>query len=65
VMQALAEAGVLDRGIKLRSMVLPDTFIYHDTPAAMYAAASLDARAITTKVFEVLGKDLAETVKLA
>ena len=65
VMQALAEAGVLDRGIKLRSMVLPDTFIDHDTPAAMYAAASLDARAIVTKVFEVLGKDLAETVKLA
>ena len=47
-------------------MVLPDAFIDQDTPAAMYAKAGLDARAIVTKVFEALGKDAAaETVKLA
>jgi 1-deoxy-D-xylulose-5-phosphate synthase len=66
VLQALAEHGVLDTGCKVRCTVLPDVFIDQDTPAAMYAKAGLDARAIVTKVFEALGKDAAaETVKLA
>ncbi|MGH6682933.1 MAG: transketolase C-terminal domain-containing protein, partial [Pseudolabrys sp.] len=66
VLQALAEHGALDAGCKVRCMVLPDAFIDHDTPTAMYAAAGLDARAIVAKVFEALGKDAAaETVKLA
>ncbi len=66
VMQALAEHGVLDRGLPIRCMVLPDVFLDQDTPAAMYAKAGLDARAIVAKVFEALGKDAAaETVKLA
>jgi 1-deoxy-D-xylulose-5-phosphate synthase len=59
VMQTLAENGVLDRGLKVRSMVLPDVFIDQDSPAAMYAKAGLDAKGITAKVFEALGKDLA------
>jgi 1-deoxy-D-xylulose-5-phosphate synthase len=47
-------------------MILPDQFIDQDTPAAMYASAGLDARAIVAKVFEALGKDVAaETVRLA
>jgi 1-deoxy-D-xylulose-5-phosphate synthase len=57
VLQALAEHGVLDNGLKVRSMVLPDVFIDQDSPAAMYAKAGLDARAITAKVFEMLGRD--------
>ena len=62
----LAEQGVLDRGLRVRCMVLPDVFIDQDTPAAMYATAGLDARAIVAKVFEALGKDVAaETIKLA
>jgi 1-deoxy-D-xylulose-5-phosphate synthase len=66
VLQALAEQGVLDQGVRVRCMVLPDQFIDQDTPAAMYATARLDARAIVAKVFEALGKDAgAETVKLA
>ncbi|MCK0126699.1 1-deoxy-D-xylulose-5-phosphate synthase, partial [Gelidibacter sp. F2691] len=36
VAQLLAEEGVFDRGIKFRSMVLPDTFIDHASPARMY-----------------------------
>jgi 1-deoxy-D-xylulose-5-phosphate synthase len=59
VMQALADHGALDRGLKVRSMVLPDVFIDQDSPAAMYAKAGLDAKGIVTKVFEALGKDLA------
>ena len=66
VLQALADAGALDRGIKFRAMVLPDIFIDQDSPNAMYAKAGLDARGIVTKVFEALGKDAdAERVKLA
>ena len=66
VMQALADHGVFDTGLKFRAMVLPDVFIDQDTPAAMYAAAGLDAKGIVRKVFEALGKDMAaETVKLA
>ena len=66
VLQALAENGVLDRGLKVRSMVLPDVFLDQDSPAAMYAKAGLDAKGIVAKVFEALGKDAAaETVKLA
>jgi 1-deoxy-D-xylulose-5-phosphate synthase len=66
VLNALAEHGMLDRGMKVRTMVLPDVFIDHDTPAAMYARAGLDARGIVAKVFEALGKDVAvESVKLA
>jgi 1-deoxy-D-xylulose-5-phosphate synthase len=66
VLQTLAEHGALDRGIKFRAMVLPDTFIDQDSPNAMYAQAGLDAKGIVVKVFEALGKDkAAETVKLA
>ena len=58
VMQTLAENGALDRGLKVRCMVLPDLFIDQDSPAAMYAAAGLDAKGIVAKVFEALGKDV-------
>jgi len=66
VLQTLAETGTLDRGLKLRTMVLPDIFIDQDSPNAMYAKAGLDAKGIVAKVFEALGKDaIAGTVKLA
>ncbi len=65
VLQTLADHGVLDTGLKVRAMVLPDVFIDQDTPAAMYAKAGLDARGIVAKVFEALGRDVAaETPKL-
>jgi 1-deoxy-D-xylulose-5-phosphate synthase len=67
VLQLLAEQGVLDRGIKLRTMVLPDVFVDHDKPERMYAQAGLDAAGITAKVMTALGKSLApsETKLLA
>jgi len=65
-MQTLAEHGMLDGGLKMRSMVLPDEFLDHDSPNAMYAHAGLDAKGIVAKVFETLGQDFkVETVKLA
>jgi 1-deoxy-D-xylulose-5-phosphate synthase len=64
-LQTLAEHGVLDRGLKVRSMVLPDIFIDQDSPNAMYAKAGLDAKGIVTKAFEALGQNMrGETVKL-
>ncbi|MEJ2376725.1 MAG: 1-deoxy-D-xylulose-5-phosphate synthase [Pseudolabrys sp.] len=66
VLQTLAEHGALDRGLKVRSMVLPDVFIDQDAPAAMYATAGLDAKGIVAKTFAALGKEAAdETVKRA
>jgi 1-deoxy-D-xylulose-5-phosphate synthase len=66
VLQTLADNGVLDTGLKVRCMILPDVFIDQDAPAAMYAKAGLDTRGIVAKVFEALGKDAGvETVKLA
>ena len=65
VLQTLAEHGVLDRGLKVRCMVLPDIFIDQDSPDAMYAKAGLDAKGIVAKAFEALGQNLrGETVKL-
>jgi 1-deoxy-D-xylulose-5-phosphate synthase len=57
VLHTLAENGALDKGLKVRSMVLPDAFIDQDSPAAMYAKAGLDAKGIVTRVFEALGRD--------
>ncbi len=55
VSQLLSENAVFDNGLKFRSMVLPDTFIDHSSPADMYATAKLNASDIETKVLEVLG----------
>ncbi|MDR3469637.1 MAG: 1-deoxy-D-xylulose-5-phosphate synthase [Xanthobacteraceae bacterium] len=57
VLQTLTDHGAADKGLKVRCMVLPDTFIDQDTPAAMYAKAGLDAKGIVLKVFEALGRD--------
>jgi 1-deoxy-D-xylulose-5-phosphate synthase len=67
VLQTLTDHGMLDSGmLRARAMILPDAFLDHDTPAAMYARAGLDSKNIVNKVFEALGKDFkTETVKLA
>ncbi len=55
VSQLLADEGVFDRGLKFRSMVLPDEFIDQASPKDMYAIAALNAPDIEAKVLEVLG----------
>ena len=66
VMQTLAEEGALDRGgLKVRMMVLPDTFIDQDSPNAMYAKAGLDTKGIVAKVFEALGREKIGAIKRA
>jgi len=65
-MQTLAEHGMLDGGLRMRAMVLPDVFLDHDSPAAMLWPRRPRRQGIVAKVFETLGKDFkVETVKLA
>jgi 1-deoxy-D-xylulose-5-phosphate synthase len=53
VAHLLAENGNFDKGLKFRSMILPDVFIDQDTPERMYDVAGLNAKQIAQKVLEV------------
>ncbi len=55
VAQLLSDEAVFDRGLRFRQMVLPDTFIDHASPDAMYREAGMSAADIEAKVLEVLG----------
>ena len=55
VAQLLANEGLFDQGLKFRSMVLPDTFIDHASPDAMYQAAGMNAPQIEAKVLALMG----------
>ncbi len=59
VLHHLSDAGLLDGGLKVRTMTLPDTFIDHDKPEKMYADAGLDSAAIVAKVLAALGREMA------
>ena len=58
VFQMLSERGIFDKGLKIRSMILPDKFINQDTPDNMYAIAGLDAESIEKKVLETLNSNI-------
>jgi len=64
VMHFMAEEGLLDGAIKVRSLVLPDIFIDHNSPNTMYETAGLDAIHIAQKAFDVLGVDTANLDEL-
>jgi 1-deoxy-D-xylulose-5-phosphate synthase len=55
VLQFLAHKGLLDGGLKVRPLVLPDEFTQHAKPEKMYADAGLDAAGIVKTVFAALG----------
>ena len=56
VLQYLATNGLLDHGLKVRPMILPDRFIDHAAPARQYAQAGLDAPAIVATALATLGQ---------
>jgi 1-deoxy-D-xylulose-5-phosphate synthase len=58
VMQFLSDRGVFDRGLKFRSLILPDMFIDQDTPEKMYEAAGLDSTSIANKIEETLNSNI-------
>ena len=67
ILHALAAEGLLDRGLKIRTLTLPDRFIEQNKPAVMYAEAKLDAGNIAATVLAALGREAggAEIVRLA
>ena len=56
VLQCLERNRLLDEGLKIRTMMLPDSFIEHDAPEAMYAAAALNAPDIVANALAALGQ---------
>lgn len=58
VLQHLSDTGLLDGGLKVRTMVLPDKFIDHGKPAQMYSDAGLDSDGIVARVFAALGREM-------
>ena len=58
IFQALSERGIFDKGLKIRSMILPDRFIDQDTSENMYKAAGLDAQAIEQKALDTLKSNI-------
>ena len=61
VLQALAEHGAFDRGLKIRTLMLPDVFQDQDKPDFMYAQAGLDADGIVAGALSALGLDNVST----
>ena len=58
VAQLLSERGVFDKGLKFRSMILPDVFIDQDNPEVMYKKAGLDSLSIVNKIENVLKSNI-------
>jgi|TARA_B110000438_G_C15800792_1_gene645062 1-deoxy-D-xylulose-5-phosphate synthase len=54
----LSEKNLLDKGLKFRSMILPDKFIDQDKPELMYKFARLDAQSIQEKVLDLLNSNI-------
>ena len=64
VAQLLADKGIFDKGLKFRSLMLPDIFIDQDTPEKMYDVAGLNAKQITQKILDVFfSKDSIKIIK--
>ena len=58
VAQLLSERGIFDKGLKFRSMILPDAFLEQDTPDEMYKKAGLDKVSIADKIENVLKSNI-------
>ena len=60
VLHYLAMNSLLDHGLKIRTMVLPDIFLDHDSPQAQYDKARLNARHIVETALSALGREIIE-----
>jgi len=58
VTQLLSDRGFFDKGLKFRSMILPDKFLDQDTFDNMYKVAGLDCDSIVQKVENVLNSNV-------
>jgi 1-deoxy-D-xylulose-5-phosphate synthase len=57
VLQLLATKGVLDRGLRVRPMILPDVFLAHADPEVQYAEAGLKTKDIVATALAALGSE--------
>ena len=57
-MQFLASEGLLDNGLKIRTLVMPDIWVEQAKPEVMNAMAGLDRAGIVQTVFKALGRSL-------
>jgi 1-deoxy-D-xylulose-5-phosphate synthase len=64
VLHSLAERGLLDRGLRVRTLTLPDIFQDQDSPEKMYEQAGLDARSIAATVIKAIGRGDERALKL-
>ena len=58
IMQLLSDRGIFDKGLKFRSMILPDLFIDQDSPEKMYEKAGLDSLSIANKIEDTLKSNI-------
>jgi len=58
VLHYLSNEGALDHGLRVRTLTLPDAFMDHAKPEAMYARAGLDSAGIVRAAFAALGRDV-------
>ena len=58
VAKFLSEKNLLDKGLKFRSMILPDKFIEQDKPESMYKFAGLDSQSIEEKIIDLLNSNI-------
>jgi len=63
VLHLLADKGALDRGLKVRTLTLPDIFQDHDKPELMYALAGLNADGIAAAALQALGVEAERAVR--
>jgi 1-deoxy-D-xylulose-5-phosphate synthase len=64
VLHSLAEHGLLDKGLKVRTLTLPDVFQDQDSPEKMYEQAGLDARSVAATAIKALGRGDERALKL-
>ena len=58
VSKLLSDRGFFDKGLKFRSMILPDKFLDQDTPENMYKNAGLDANSIVDRIESILNSNV-------
>ena len=58
VSKLLSDRGFFDKGLKFRSMILPDKFLDQDTPENMYKNAGLDANSIVERIESILNSNV-------
>ncbi|MEC5321900.1 1-deoxy-D-xylulose-5-phosphate synthase [Aurantimonas sp. A3-2-R12] len=63
VLQHMAVRGLIDHGLKVRPLVMPDRFVDHAAPEAMVKSAALDRKGIVDAVFRALGTEAERVLK--